>query len=315
MSLESRFPDLVSTLSDPAMRPRARSAVTFGALVALIGAGVFGFDIPMSVAQGGLFGALFSGGGSVYSTVGWRGVSPSHHPVAHPRRRHARHARRHFARHARTKYAHFRRHAVSIHRAAHVSVLPRRVAELTKPPAPPMRANIAGAVDVGTPRSTCVKACPVAETAFYVTPIGPRIENAASIPGGHGDTQRIAEIAATDKSKPCSCASATGNPATTAFLNDSTLRPGDSVVTPQGVRVLRSGSHYPFHQSDFLSLAETRDVPMQTRGALAAIERAMKTPQGRAATNEKTREGRRHGKEMRSDLFLDAPTENAPRRY
>jgi hypothetical protein len=66
-------------------------------------------------------------------------------------------------------------------------------------------------------------------------------------------------------------------------MQDSTLRPGDSVVTAQGIRVLRSGSHYPFKSSDFLSLAETHDAPVAKRSALYAIERALKTPLGARA--------------------------------
>jgi len=54
------------------------------------------------------------------------------------------------------------------------------------------------------------------------------------------------------------------------------------VVTAQGVRVFKGGA-YPFKSSDFMSLAETRNLPIEKRGALAAIDRVVKTPRGRVA--------------------------------
>lgn len=69
---------------------------------------------------------------------------------------------------------------------------------------------------------------------------------------------------------------------TAPFYADRTLRPGDTVVTPQGVRILRAGSHYPFRETDFLTLAEAGAAPLANRSALNEIERALKTPPGRA---------------------------------
>jgi len=59
------------------------------------------------------------------------------------------------------------------------------------------------------------------------------------------------------------------------FLVDSTLRPGDVVVTSHGLRVFR-GRAAPRHA--FLSLSESRDMPRAKHGALAAIDRVLKTP-------------------------------------
>jgi hypothetical protein len=63
-----------------------------------------------------------------------------------------------------------------------------------------------------------------------------------------------------------------------AILHDATLREGDSVMTAQGVRVFQGGSACPHKESDFLALADARDIPKSKRGALAAIEKAVKTP-------------------------------------
>lgn len=63
-----------------------------------------------------------------------------------------------------------------------------------------------------------------------------------------------------------------------AILHDATLREGDSVMTAQGLRVFQGGSACPHKESDFLALADARDVPKAKRGALVAIEKAVKTP-------------------------------------
>ena len=63
-----------------------------------------------------------------------------------------------------------------------------------------------------------------------------------------------------------------------AILHDATLREGDSVMTAQGVRVFQGGSACPHKESDFLALADARDIPKAKRGALVAIEKAVKTP-------------------------------------
>jgi hypothetical protein len=69
-----------------------------------------------------------------------------------------------------------------------------------------------------------------------------------------------------------------------AILHDATLREGDSVMTAQGVRVFQGGSACPHKESDFLALADARDIPKAKRGALVAIEKAVKTPVAGART-------------------------------
>jgi len=63
-----------------------------------------------------------------------------------------------------------------------------------------------------------------------------------------------------------------------AILHDATLRAGDSVMTEQGLRVFEGGSACPHRADDFLALAEARDLSKSKRGALLAIEKAVKTP-------------------------------------
>jgi hypothetical protein len=63
-----------------------------------------------------------------------------------------------------------------------------------------------------------------------------------------------------------------------AILHDATLRQGDSVMTAQGLRVFEGGSACPHKTSEFLALAEVRDVSKSKLSALIAIEKAVKTP-------------------------------------
>ncbi len=69
-----------------------------------------------------------------------------------------------------------------------------------------------------------------------------------------------------------------------AILHDATLREGDSVMTAKGLRVFQGGSACPHKESDFLALADARDIPKAKRGALVAIEKAVKTPIAGART-------------------------------
>ncbi len=70
-----------------------------------------------------------------------------------------------------------------------------------------------------------------------------------------------------------------GDPAPAdAIMLDATLHPGDSVMTTNGLRVFHGGGACPHKNSEFLSLSQTRDIPREKRGALGAIERAMKIP-------------------------------------
>lgn len=145
-------------------------------------------------------------------------------------------------------------------------------------------------------QETCERLCPGSETKAFLLPSGAtKVDDAVAVSGGETYAQFVARIIPDSaRAKSCACPQTAENlSATSAFLSDLTLRPGDTVVTPAGVRVLRRGSHYPFKGSDFLSLAETRTLPRATRGALVAIDRALKTPYGRLAVASNS-ERRRH---------------------
>jgi len=293
----------------------ARSAIALGAALALLCVAVFGVGTPESFAANGLFGALFGGGSPAgVPTLPYDGYLPgpgagrSHHAN---HRRHGRHTNRKY--HPRFAQAH--RHVTERRRlgvAAHAPATGRRAggvetisfagisgAAPAKTAASRRTVCVRGcdgyffpiggsgrASEISVQQASCEKLCPNAEVKLFVMAAGSdRIEDARAARGGETYAKLAGRLNPPEaRSKSCACQSRVGElDVTGTFLADPTLRPGDTVITPQGVRVLRRGSHYPFKQTDFLALAETRDVPLSNRSALYAIERALMTPQGRLA--------------------------------
>jgi len=311
----SRFSRYVSTVADLRLRPYARVAVTSGAAIVLVLGALLAFDMPESLANGGVFEELF---GSPHRQ---RVVEPLHYaPREHGwrigRRRHGRHYARHvgYARHARRHFP------VGAHQLATAHPGPAQTIALGRRsvcvrtcdgyffPVAALNHNS----EISSHQASCDALCPEAETKLFVMPAGSgNIDEAAAARGGELYSQLVARIKASDtKAASCGCHSASGNPInSSAVLNDPTLRPGDTVVTAKGVRVFKGGA-YPFKSSDFMSLAETHDLPIEKRGALAAIDRVLQTPRGRVAlANDHNREQRGHRRRQRSDLGLDfAPT-------
>lgn len=149
-------------------------------------------------------------------------------------------------------------------------------------PAPP----VSRASDLAAQRASCEKLCPGAQATLFVFPEGSdKVEETRAAKSGETYAHLLSRLDLNDaRAKSCSCQTeATAAAATQALLSDSTLRPGDSVVTSQGVRVVKRGSRYPYKETDFLSLAESENVPLSQKSALYAIEKALKTPQGRLA--------------------------------
>jgi hypothetical protein len=161
--------------------------------------------------------------------------------------------------------------------------------------------------EISSHQASCDALCPEAETKLFVMPAGSgNIDEAAAARGGELYSQLVARIKASDtKAASCGCHSASGNPInSSAVLNDPTLRPGDTVVTAKGVRVFKGGA-YPFKSSDFMSLAETHDLPIEKRGALAAIDRVLQTPRGRfTLAGDHYREQQGHRRQQRSERGL-----------
>ncbi len=303
----SRFNRYVSAVVDLRLRPHARVAVTLGAAIVVVLGALLAFDMPESLANGGLFEELFG--------------SPHRQRVAEPlyyaarehgwrisRRRHGRH----YARHVRYARRHFpvgARQLAAAHPAPPRTVVLGRRSVCVRTcdgyffPAAALNRNS----EISSHQASCDTLCPEAETKLFVMPAGSEnIDQAAAARGGELYGQLLAKIRASDaKPASCGCHSASDNPINSnAVLNDPTLRPGDTVVTANGVRVFKGGA-YPFKSSDFMSLAETHDLPIKKRGALAAIDRVLQTPRGRfTLAGDHHREQQDRRRRQRSDHGL-----------
>jgi hypothetical protein len=243
---------------------RARSAISLGAAVAIFGAVLLGYDAPASQAAGGFFEALFGIGRAPDAAYDGYGYGSRRHRFSHvPRRiRLAHQARRHDMQ-ARRRVAE-RRKSMTRHYAAAVGEQKRTVGpaviEIIGPARNPFVEVIGTAGSGPRPESVARTAAPEPRTASQECP-KPCILATASAP-----SPRVSPLRATP---------------TPDIFADPTLRPGDTIITADGVRILRHGSRFPFKASDFISLAEAGKARLANRSALGEIERALKTPLGR----------------------------------
>lgn len=272
---------------DAARLARARSAISLGAAFALFFTVLLGYDAPASRAAGGVIDALFgTPQPPVPLYIEYVGPAPRAVPrLDRPHRaRLAKHMR---ARNVQARRQLLERHKFARARRALIALAARRPAPAETAPRPKVEAR----------HAVCGRACD--RDAFPASPVSGVPDNAAREARcetlcrddiGRAASAKIGMTYADlpkrlnggdEKTKACFCRTA-DVPAETALLTDATLRPGDTVVTPSGLRVLRRGSRYPFKSDDFLSLAET-DAPLSHKSALYAIERALATPQGRAS--------------------------------
>ena len=131
----------------------------------------------------------------------------------------------------------------------------------------------------------CAGLCPGAPTQLYVQPSGSeKIEDARSTRDRKLYSALPVAFRHTAKTdRTCSCQPQVAQ-ANISLLKDFTLRRGDSVATPIGIKVFRGAQHWPYKRNDFVSLAQAKDMSAQDRGALTALERAAKgiKPAGKA---------------------------------
>ncbi len=321
MTINSGF----SVFRDPRLRPHAKSAITAGAAIAIVAAGLLSFDVPEVMAQGGFFEALFGQGEH----------NVSHQYVVEPLRyfsgsRHVWRGRHYGHRSLSRRYAHGVKHARRARRliAERHSPAPRarRMEAFPAPartetrrdnPATGRRTvcvracdgyffpagNLTRNTEIGSQQAACDTACPEAETKLFIMRAGSdNIDEAVAARDGEAYSRFIAKLDTNAaNSKTCGCRLTMGDPReSTAVFNDPTLRKGDSVVTDGGVFVFKGGA-LPYKSSDFLSLAETHDLTAEKRAALAAIDRALKTPRGRAALLSERLRQKHSRQHIRSD--------------
>ena len=121
----------------------------------------------------------------------------------------------------------------------------------------------------------CAGLCPGAPTQLYIQPSGSdKIEDARSTRDRRlYSALPVAFRHTTKTDRTCSCQPQVAQ-ANISLLKDFTLRRGDSVATPIGIKVFRGAQHWPYKRNDFVSLAQAKDISAQDRTALVALERA-----------------------------------------
>ncbi len=227
---------------------RARPAVSLGAAYALLCTALLGYDARVSQAAGGLIEAVFGQLDPVpeiyYGSAPRYGVfrAPPRPPRA-AKRPHDMQARR--------------------------RLIERRRFAAHRPPHPVEQRPPVAVGMVPSRRDSLFRIRLIPHTA-----VAQQTERrVVSVPLGAGSPNRLGTAATAAPWRAAAPAD---------FYADPTLRPGDTIVTSEGVRILRQGSHYPFKETDFVSLAQAGDAPLAKRSALNEIERVLKTPLGRS---------------------------------
>ncbi|WP_158806952.1 DUF2865 domain-containing protein [Beijerinckia sp. L45] len=133
-----------------------------------------------------------------------------------------------------------------------------------------------GKGDDAAHQATCQASCPDAKTALYVLPrdadqIGAGInvatgQNYSKLPDAFHYTTVLDDA--------CTCHRDGVDGKALSLLHDFTLRRGDAVMTPRGVRIFHGSGHFPYRRTDFLALTRSRDVGRANRDTMRAIERA-----------------------------------------
>jgi Protein of unknown function (DUF2865) len=171
--------------------------------------------------------------------------------------------------------------------------------------------------DLNAHESLCSGLCPGAPTKLYIMPGGSeRIEEAMSRDGHKYSALPVAFRHTGTSDNTCACRP--DNIAHTkivSVMKDFTLRQGDMVMTNKGFRVFRGSMHYPYGQSDFMSLAES-GINSKNRAALSAIESAMKRATARplelAPTKPEKSASARPVDAVLTDSAGPAPTSGKP---
>jgi hypothetical protein len=125
----------------------------------------------------------------------------------------------------------------------------------------------------GDNEAACARQCPGAPTkVFFLASGSDQIDDAIA-----GDGQRYTALPVAFHYRlavehTCVCKSQGGPIEAEALLSDPTLRKGDLVMTPDGVRVFRGASNSRAGANDFVSIAQS-SLPRAERDELMAMER------------------------------------------
>jgi hypothetical protein len=136
------------------------------------------------------------------------------------------------------------------------------------------------ASDVDAQQARCSKLCPGAASRLFV--MGEkslRMVDATPAKGGDSYAKLLVSLGKPESQETCSCQAPALDPLSpgSSVFDDRTLRHGDAIVTPTGVRIFQAGGRYPYRARDFLPLEAARGLPLDTRRALLAVDRSLRT--------------------------------------
>jgi hypothetical protein len=123
--------------------------------------------------------------------------------------------------------------------------------------------------------AACAAQCPDAPTALYLRPAGSDdISAAVSLRGTPYSALPVANREQTTYDETCTCHRAGKHSYVTELMHDTTLRPGDVVVTDKGIKVFEGDKSGGVASRDFVSLSRASNVAKDRRAELLAMEHA-----------------------------------------
>jgi hypothetical protein len=138
-------------------------------------------------------------------------------------------------------------------------------------------------VDARGSEAACARQCPGAPTQVFFRASGSdQIEGATASNGQAYSALPVAFRYRSTLDNTCTCGATSARESSAALFHDLTLRKGDFVMTATGVRVFRGGRRPPYDTNDFTDLAQS-SLPLETRDALMAMDRANAGSQGTSA--------------------------------
>jgi Protein of unknown function (DUF2865) len=142
--------------------------------------------------------------------------------------------------------------------------------------------------------AACNNLCPATQTRVFYGTLGSDIDDARARDNG----RRYASMANAfsyrrSLDKDCSCsAEGPGLAQNRSLLRDGTLRPGDVVMTPRGMKVFSGGS-YPYREANFTALERSNLVEGRTRANLQRVEQASLPGRSGISASRQTAQPRR----------------------
>ena len=125
--------------------------------------------------------------------------------------------------------------------------------------------------------ASCARACPGAETAVYVAAAGSKgIDDAINRKGQRYQATVTAFNYRTQLSAACSCNGAIGAARNYSVLTDFTLRPGDLVMSREGLKVFRDSDSFPHRPKNFGQADAARLSAQEKRWAQSSEAASMR---------------------------------------